>query len=100
MAIKAALDKAGLTMADMDLIEINEAFAAQTLANERVAQWDRSKLNVNGGAIALGHPTGHTGARLIVTLMNALRKRGKELGVAAICGGDAIGVAVIIKIES
>ena len=99
LAIAMALKRAGMSLGDLDLIEVNEAFAAQVLANERVAGWDRAKLNVNGGAIALGHPTGHTGARIVVTLIHALRRLKKELGVAAICGGDGIGVAAIVKIE-
>lgn len=98
-AIAMALKSAGMSLADLDLIEVNEAFAAQVVANERVTGWDRARLNVNGGAIALGHPTGHTGARIVVTLIHALRRRDKEIGVAAICGGDGIGIATIVKIE-
>ena len=71
----------------MDLIEVNEAFAVQVLVNEQMLKWDRSKLNVHGGAIALGHPTGCSGARIMVTLYNALRRLDKEFGVASICGG-------------
>ncbi len=83
----------------MDLIEVNEAFAVQVLANERVLKWDRSKVNVHGGAIALGHPTGISGARIVVTLYHALKETGKELGVAAICGGGGVSMAMIIKRE-
>ncbi len=100
VAIPRALDRAGLTLADMDLIEVNEAFAAQILANERVLGWDRDKLNVHGGAIALGHPTGCSGARIVVTLYYALKRLDKELGVAAICGGGGSTMAMVIKRES
>ena len=99
-AIPKVLEKAGMTLSDMDLIEVNEAFAAQVLANERVLHWDRSKLNVNGGAIALGHPTGCSGARILVTLYYALKNRGKELGVASLCGGGGTTMAMIIKRET
>lgn len=100
VAIPKALKKAGMDLQDMDLIEVNEAFAAQVLANERVLGWDRSRLNVNGGAIALGHPTGESGARILVTLYNALKRRGKELGIASICGGTGVACAMIIKREN
>ncbi len=100
VAIPRALERAGLTLADMDLIEVNEAFAAQILANERVLGWDRDKLNVHGGAIALGHPTGCSGARIVVTLYYALKRLDKELGVAAICGGGGSTMAMVIKRES
>ncbi len=100
VAIPRALERAGLALADMDLIEVNEAFAAQILANERVLGWDRDKLNVHGGAIALGHPTGCSGARIVVTLYYALKRLDKELGVAAICGGGGSTMAMVIKRES
>jgi len=99
-SIPAVLKKANMTLSDIDLIEVNEAFAAQVLANERVLNWDRSKVNVNGGAIALGHPTGCSGARIVVTLYNALKRLNKELGVAAICGAGGVTVAAIIKREN
>ncbi len=99
VAIPAALDRAKMSLSDMDMIEVNEAFAVQVLANERVLKWDRSKLNVHGGAIALGHPTGISGARIVVTLYHALKETGKELGVAAICGGGGVSMAMIIKRE-
>jgi len=99
-SIPLVLEKAGLALADMDLVEVNEAFAAQVLANERMLKWDRAKLNVHGGAIALGHPTGCSGARILVTLYHALKRFGKELGVAAICGGGGVTTAAIIKRES
>ena len=100
VAIKMALDKTGMSLGDMDLIEVNEAFAVQCLTNERQLGWDRSKVNVFGGAVALGHPTGVSGARIVGTLDNALRTLDKELGVAAICGGGGVTTAMIIKRES
>jgi len=84
----------------MDLIEINEAFAVQVLVNERKLGVDRAKLNVHGGAIALGHPTGISGARILVTLCHALRNTDKELGVASICGGGGVTMAMVIRRES
>ncbi len=99
VAIPAALDRAKMSLSDMELIEVNEAFAVQVLANERVLKWDRSKVNVHGGAIALGHPTGISGARIVVTLYHALKGTGKEMGVAAICGGGGVSMAMIIKRE-
>jgi acetyl-CoA C-acetyltransferase len=100
VAIPKVMKRAGMTLGDMDLIEVNEAFAAQVLANERVLGWDRAKLNIHGGAIALGHPTGCSGARIIVTLYHALKRTGGEFGVAAICGGGGSTMATIIKRES
>jgi acetyl-CoA C-acetyltransferase len=100
LSIPAALEKAGMTLNDMDLIEVNEAFAIQVLANERVLQWDRTKLNVHGGAIPLGHPTGISGARILVTLYHALKRLDKNLGAAGICGGGGVSMATVIKRES
>ena len=100
IAIPAALRKAGMTLAEMDLIDVNEAFAAQILANERVLKWDRDKLNAHGGAIALGHPTGCSGARIVVTLYHALKRLGGELGAAGICGGGGVSCALIIRREA
>ncbi len=99
VAIPAALERAGMNLDQMDLIEVNEAFAVQVLANERVLKWDRDKLNVHGGAIALGHPTGISGARIVVTLYHALKGNDKELGIAGICGGGGVSMALIIKRE-
>jgi len=99
-AIPLALEKAGMTLADMDFIEVNEAFAAQVLTNERKLEWDRARLNVHGGAIALGHPTGISGARILVTLYNVLRRRDGHLGVASICGGGGVTMAMVIRRES
>ena len=87
LSIPAALENAGMELGDMDLIEVNEAFAIQVLANEKVLKWDRDKLNVHGGAIALGHPTGISGARILVTLYYALKGLDKTYGIAGICGG-------------
>lgn len=100
LAIPAALRRGGLTLEQMDLIEVNEAFAVQVLANERVLKWDRAKLNVHGGAIALGHPTGISGARIVVTLFHALKRTGGELGIAAICGGGGVSMAMVIRREA
>ncbi|MFB0564146.1 MAG: acetyl-CoA C-acyltransferase [Candidatus Aminicenantaceae bacterium] len=95
-----ALEKAGVTMGGVDFIEVNEAFAAQVLANEKVLKWDRSKVNVHGGAIALGHPTGISGARIVVTLYNVLRIHNGEIGLAGICGGGGVTMATVIKKEN
>ena len=100
VAIPLALRRADLELGDMDAIEVNEAFAAQMLANERVLGWDRAKLNRFGGAIALGHPTGFSGGRLLITLDNVLRRTGGELGVAGICGGGGVTCAMVIRRES
>ncbi len=99
VSIPAALEKAGKSLDDMDFIEVNEAFAAQVMANEKVLNWDRSKLNKHGGAIALGHPTGISGARIVLTLYHVLRIHGGELGVAGICGGGGVSMAMVIKRE-
>ncbi len=99
VVIPPALERAGIQLSDAELIEVNEAFAIQVLANEKVLGWDREKLNVHGGAIALGHPTGISGARIVVTLDNALRVHGGELGVAGICGGGGVTMAMVIKRE-
>lgn len=100
LSIPAALEKAGMTLDDMDLIEVNEAFAIQVLANERVLKWNKEKLNVHGGAIALGHPTGISGARILVTLYHALNRLDKNYGIAGICGGGGVSMATVIKRES
>jgi acetyl-CoA C-acetyltransferase len=100
ISIPAALKNAGMTLDNMDLIEVNEAFAIQVLANEKVLKWNRDKLNVHGGAIALGHPTGISGARIIVTLYYALKRLDKEYGIAGICGGGGVTMATVIKRES
>jgi acetyl-CoA acetyltransferase family protein len=96
-AIRALLAKTGLTLDDIDLFEINEAFAAQYLAVERELGLDREKVNVNGGAIALGHPLGMSGTRLILTLLLELRRRGKSRGIAAACIGGGQGIAALVE---
>ncbi len=96
-AVSMALDKAGLELKDIDLIELNEAFAAQALAVERELKWDRSKVNVHGGAIALGHPVGATGAKILTTLIYALKSRDKNLGLVSLCIGGGQGVAIVIE---
>jgi acetyl-CoA acetyltransferase family protein len=96
-ATRLALQKAGLTLADIDLIEINEAFAAQYLAVEKDLGLDREKVNVNGGAIALGHPLGMTGTRLLLTLVLELRRRGLKRGLASACIGGGQGIAAIVE---
>jgi len=94
---RAALKKAGLSLNDIDLIEVNEAFAAQYLAVEKELGLDREKTNVNGGAIALGHPLGATGTRLLITLLYELRRRKKRYGLATACIGGGQGIAVIVE---
>jgi acetyl-CoA acetyltransferase family protein len=96
-AIRKALEKANLSLANLDLIEINEAFAPQYLACEKELGLDREKVNVNGGAIALGHPLGASGARLLLTLLLELRRRGKRYGVASACIGGGQGIAMIVE---
>ena len=97
-AIKHALGKAGLTVADLDLIEMNEAFAQVVLQSMRELKVDEDRVNVNGGAIALGHPIGMSGARLVLTLAYELRRRGGGLGAAALCGGGGQGDALLISV--
>ena len=96
-AISQALKRAGLTVEDVDLFEINEAFSAQYLAVERVMNLDRDKVNVNGGAIALGHPLAATGTRLIHTVLLELRRRKKRYGVASACIGGGQGIAIVVE---
>jgi acetyl-CoA C-acetyltransferase len=96
-AVKKLLGSLGLALGDFDLVEINEAFAAQVLACERELAWDTSKRNVCGGAIALGHPIGCTGAKITVTLLHSLIREGKELGLAALCVSGGQGMALAIK---
>ena len=96
-ATRQALDKAGLKLSDMDLFEVNEAFAAQYLAVEKELGLDRSRTNVNGGAIALGHPLGATGTRLVITVLNELQRRGGRYGLATACIGGGQGIAMIVE---
>jgi acetyl-CoA C-acetyltransferase len=96
-AVRKALERAGLTIGDIDLFELNEAFAAQSLAVIRELGVDPAKVNVNGGAIALGHPIGASGARVLTTLMYALRARKLRYGIAALCIGGGMGIAMIVE---
>jgi acetyl-CoA C-acetyltransferase len=96
-AIPAALDHAGLTLNDMDLIELNEAFAAQYIACERELNLDRSKVNVHGGAIALGHPVAATGSKILTTLLYAMKQRDAALGIVSLCIGGGNGVAAVVE---
>jgi acetyl-CoA acetyltransferase family protein len=96
-ATRLALEKAGLKLADIDLIEVNEAFAAQYLAVEQELGLDRERTNVNGGAIALGHPLGATGTRLVLTLLHELARRGGRYGLATACIGGGQGIAIICE---
>ena len=96
-ATKKAMARANLTVEDMDLIEANEAFAAQSLAVAKDLNFDMSKVNVNGGAIALGHPVSASGCRILVTLLHEMKKRGSNYGLATLCVGGGMGVASIVK---
>ena len=96
-ATKKAMAKANLKVEDMDLIEANEAFAAQSLAVAKDLNFDMAKVNVNGGAIALGHPVGASGCRILVTLLHEMQKRGSNYGLATLCVGGGMGVASIVK---
>lgn len=96
-ATEKALEKAGLAIGDIDLIELNEAFAAQSLYVIRKGGWDMDKINVNGGAIALGHPLGCSGSRIIITLMNAMEQNDVNLGLATMCIGTGQGIATILE---
>ena len=96
-ASRAALQKAGLSINDMDLVEVNEAFAAQYLAVEKELGLDRNRTNVNGGAIALGHPLGATGTRLVLTLLHELQRRHGRYGLATACIGGGQGIAMVVE---
>src|SRR5215210_1423349 len=96
-ASRKALARAGLTIDDIDLVELNEAFASQALASMRELGIDHDRLNVNGGAIAIGHPLGCSGARLLGTLAHELRRRGGRYGVATLCIGVGQGLAAVIE---
>ena len=97
LAVPLALEKAGVTLKDIELIELNEAFAATYLACEKVLGYSRDITNVNGGAIALGHPVGATGTRLVVTLLHEMKRRGVGLGVATACIGGGQGAAIVFE---
>ena len=94
---RKVLAKTGLTIDDMDLIEANEAFAAQSIAVARDLKFDMSKVNVNGGAIALGHPVGASGCRILVTLLHEMQKRGSNRGLATLCIGGGMGCSTIVE---
>lgn len=100
LAIQKLLAKTGYSIEDIDLFEVNEAFAAVTLTSGKIVGWEQEKVNVNGGAIALGHPIGASGARILTTLIYELRRRGGGLGIAAICSGAAQGDAILVKVEA
>lgn len=96
-AVRQLLSRSGLKLADFDLIEVNEAFAAQYLGCERELGLNREIVNVNGSGVGLGHPVGSTGCRIMVTLLHALRKQGKSLGMATLCGGGGVSMAVVLE---
>lgn len=98
LVINALLQKTGRSLEEIDLFEINEAFSAVALASNKIAGLDPEKVNVNGGAVALGHPIGASGARIIVTLMHELKRRGGGIGIAAICSGGGQGDAIMIEV--
>ncbi len=99
-AIRKLESQIGRRLADFDLIELNEAFASQVLACDRELHFDRDRLNVNGGAIALGHPIGCTGARISVTLLHEMRRRGSRLGLASLCVSGGMGIAMALEIDA
>jgi acetyl-CoA C-acetyltransferase len=96
-ATQKVLVKTGLTLDDLDLIELNEAFAAQVLVVERELPWDPSRRNVHGGAVALGHPTGCSGARIVVTLLHAMQRRQASLGLATLCISGGLGMSLLVR---
>jgi len=96
-ASRLALQKAGWSIADLDLIEANEAFAAQACAVNKELSWDTEKVNVNGGAIALGHPIGASGTRIMVTLLHEMQKRDAKKGLATLCIGGGMGIAICVE---
>lgn len=99
LAIQKLLKKTGISLDQIDLIEVNEAFAAVVLTSQRIVGWNPEIVNVNGGAVALGHPIGASGARILTTLIYELQRRGGGLGIAAICSGTAQGDAVLVKVD-
>jgi acetyl-CoA C-acetyltransferase len=96
-ATRKALEKAGWKASDLDLAEANEAFAAQAIAVNRDLGWDTAKVNVNGGAIAIGHPIGASGARVLVTLLHEMQKRDAKKGLATLCIGGGMGIALAVE---
>lgn len=99
-AVRRCLERTGWQLADVDLIEANEAFAAQSLAVSGELGWDANRVNVNGGAIALGHPIGASGARVLVTLLHAMTARDARRGVATLCIGGGQGIAIAVESNS
>ncbi len=99
-AIADACRRAGVAPADLDLVEINEAFAAVALRSTQELELDEAIVNVNGGAVALGHPIGASGTRVVLTLAMELRRRGGGLGAAALCGGGGQGDALLVRVEA
>jgi acetyl-CoA C-acetyltransferase len=96
-ASKKCLEKAGWTVADLDLVEANEAFAAQAMSVNKDMEWDLSKINVNGGAIAIGHPIGASGARVLVTLLHEMKRSDAKKGLATLCIGGGMGIALAVE---
>jgi len=96
-AVRNLLGRSGLKLTDFELIEVNEAFAAQYLGCERELGLNREVVNVNGSGVGLGHPVGSTGCRIMVTLLHAMKKRGKTLGMATLCGGGGVSMAVVLE---
>jgi acetyl-CoA C-acetyltransferase len=96
-AIRKLLARRKLTLADIGLVELNEAFAAQVLACDRELHFDPERLNVNGGAIALGHPIGCTGARILTTLMHEMQRRRERYGLATLCISGGLGIALLVE---
>jgi acetyl-CoA C-acetyltransferase len=96
-AIRKLLSQTSATLDEIDLIEVNEAFAAQTLAVGKELNWDDDRVNVNGGAIALGHPLGASGARIVVTLLYEMQRCEARLGIAALCIGGGMGIAMLFE---
>jgi acetyl-CoA C-acetyltransferase len=96
-SVRNLLQRSGLKLADFELIEVNEAFAAQYLGCERELGLNREIVNVNGSGVGLGHPVGSTGCRIMVTLLHAMKKRGKTLGMATLCGGGGVSLATILE---
>ena len=96
-AVKKLLDKTGLSLNDIDLIELNEAFASQVLACHKELDFDLERVNVNGGAISLGHPIGATGTRIVVTLLHEMKKRDVRRGLATLCISGGLGLALLVE---
>jgi acetyl-CoA acetyltransferase len=96
-AVRNLLARLGLSLAQMDVVELNEAFASQVLACDRELNFDRERLNVNGGGIALGHPTGCSGARIVVTLLNELARVKGRYGLATLCVSGGLGMALVVE---